>query len=233
LLYGQVRDALSKTETGTGQAGDSIRNGGSLQSSLTSIRLVGSGEYRHYPAGQLDDSAWGGRAGPPDLGNCVAPPTSGSPSRVVAHVLSFRSAPRVAAGGGARTSGRGLGEEATVSATHPGHGRRANEAPLDHTTPPLQPTPTAPNLSRHRSRKGGARLSTGGLLPRPRGLRFGAPSASLAWERSKMRPKNGFIEAARIIPRIRELYHSLHTMTPSQLGSYFGWAYYNILDFLC
>ena len=82
------------------------------------------------------------------MGNGLATPTSGGPSSLVARVLSFRAAPRLTARSDSRASECDRARETPIPETHPSHGSRADDAPLDHAIPPLLPLAAAPGLSR-------------------------------------------------------------------------------------
>jgi hypothetical protein len=67
---------------------------------------------------------------------------------VVAGVLSFCPATRLAARCDARASGRELPEETLVPAAHPGHGRWTGNLSVEHTLPPQLSFASAPWVRR-------------------------------------------------------------------------------------
>jgi hypothetical protein len=95
-------------------------------------------------------------ASAPHVGDSLATPAFGSSFILVACVLSFRTAARLAVRGGSRASGRDPAEKTKVPAMHTSHGGWANDAPLDHPAPSRLPSATAPSLSSLGNRQPGS-----------------------------------------------------------------------------
>ncbi len=108
---------LPTTQVSTGQAGDPVGDWSRLHRGIASLGLVWTRQHRLYRARQPDAPSWRGGSGTTHLDDGLTNTSSGSPSALVASLLSLRATPRLAARGVAsRTRGRCLAGETTVSA---------------------------------------------------------------------------------------------------------------------